>query len=175
MACDGSFTFDRKANRVDRLTLRRAETRRPGPIEAGLDVKSVLTVDPGPGHPVEAARRRRLRRPGRRGPRPAATSSCSPPPTASTRLLHDRDWHLYWDDARQVVLKRLDRGELVAQCNLADGPNAGKGRHQDLDQFRDDLRKALGDRFVQFVGQGEVDGDPGRRVPLQGHRPGAAG
>src|SRR6202011_673494 len=35
MACDGTFTFDRKATRVARLPLRRAETRRAGPIEAG--------------------------------------------------------------------------------------------------------------------------------------------
>ena len=73
-----------------------------------------------------------------------------------------------------MVLKRLDRGEMVAQCNLAVGPNAGKGRHQDLGQFRDDLRKALGDRFVQFVGQGEVDGAPAGgfryKVTVQGRQ-----
>ena len=77
-----------------------------------------------------------------------------------------------------MVLKRLDRGELVAQCNLAVGPNAGKGRHQDLGQFRDDLRKALGDRFVRFVGEGEVDGAPAGgfryKVTVQG-RQGDAG
>ena len=44
MACDGSFTFDRRSNRVASLTLRRAETRAAGPVEAGLDVKSTLTV-----------------------------------------------------------------------------------------------------------------------------------
>ena len=49
---------------------------------------------------------------------------------------------------------------MVAQCNLAAGPGAGKGRHQDLAQFRDDLRRSLKQRFVQFLGAGEVDGDP---------------
>jgi hypothetical protein len=48
----------------------------------------------------------------------------------------------------------------VAQCNLTAGPNAGKGRHQDLEQFRDDIRKSLGGRFGHFLGAGEVDGDP---------------
>jgi hypothetical protein len=99
-------------------------------------------------------------------------------PDGKYTLVHDRDWHLFWDDAREIVLKRLDRGELVAQCNLADGPNAGKGRHQDLAQFREDLRKALADRFVKFVGQGEVDGHPAGgfryKVTVQG-RQGDAG
>ncbi len=79
-------------------------------------------------------------------------------PDGKYTLLHDRDWHIYWDDDRQAVFKRLDRGEMVAQCNIAAGPDAGKGRHQDLAQFRDDLKKALGTRFVRVVGQGEVDG-----------------
>ncbi len=159
MACDGSFTFDREANRVGRLTLRRAETRRAGPIEAGLDVKSVLTV---------ARTSADLARPlddealiaRADGPSPGRDLLLFNAPDGKYTLLHDRDWHLFWDDAREVVLKRLDRGEMVAQCNLSAGPNAGKGRHQDLGQFRDDIRKALGDRFVEVVGQGEVEGAP---------------
>ncbi len=62
---------------------------------------------------------------------------------------------------------------VVAQANLSLGPNAGKGRHQDLEQFRDDIRRALGRRFGQFVGAGEVDGDPAGgfryKVTVQGH------
>jgi hypothetical protein len=75
-------------------------------------------------------------------------------------LRHDRGWHTYWDDTRLTVLKRLDRGVVVAQCNLTVGPNAGKGRHQDLEQFRADIRRALGRRFGEFLGEGEVGGDP---------------
>jgi len=174
MACDGGFTFDRKANRVARLTLRRAETRRPGPVEAGLDVRSVLIVaraEAAPGSPPADDAAALAATTGRDLLRFAA-------PDGKFSLVHDRDWHLYWDDARQVVLKRLDRGELVAQCNITDGPNAGKGRHQDLGQFRDDLRKALGERFVRVVGEGEVDGAPAGgfryKVSVQG-RQGDAG
>ena len=75
-------------------------------------------------------------------------------------MLHDRHWHTYWDDPKLTVLKRLEDGKVVAQCNLATGPSAGKGRHQDLTQFRDDIRRSLKQRFVQFLGAGEVDGDP---------------
>jgi hypothetical protein len=59
-----------------------------------------------------------------------------------------------------MVLKRLEGGRVVAQCNLAVGPAAGRGRHQDPAQFRDDVRRGLKQRFVQFLGAGEVDGDP---------------
>jgi hypothetical protein len=160
IACSGSFTFDRKAARVSKLVLERAEVRSPGPVEAGLDLKSTLTVTRAAA-PVPAAladevvARLDL---DKRDPRRALLRLA--PPGGKYTLLHDRAWHIYWDDSRLTVLKRMEGGEVIAQCNLSAGPAAGKGRHQDLDQFRDDLRRSLGQRFAQFLGVGEVDGDP---------------
>ena len=158
MACDGSFTFDRKAGRVARLDLRRAETRRPGPVESGLDVKSTLSVARADATAAEAALDDDLAAVARADATPGRDLLLFRSPDGKYTLLHDRDWHIYWDDPRQAVFKRLDRGEMVAQCNIAAGPDAGRGRHQDPAQFRDDLKKALGTRFVRFVGQGEVEG-----------------
>ena len=81
-------------------------------------------------------------------------------PGGKATLLHDRHWHTFWEDPKLIVLKRLDGGQVIAQCNLMVGPDAGKGRHQDPNQFRDDIRRALKQRFVQFLGAGEVDGNP---------------
>lgn len=160
MACDGSFTFDRKANFVSALNLRRAETRAPGPIEAGLDVKSTLAVErasaPASGLLADADLVAKAV-----APNPGNDLLLFESPDGKYTMLHDRAWHLYWDDARQVVLKRLDRGEMVAQANFMVGPDAGKGKHQDPQQFREDVRKALGARFEAIVGQGEVDGVEG--------------
>jgi hypothetical protein len=127
-------------------------------VEAGLDVKSTLTVVRRParnvpvlddtaiaGFTLDAAPQRQL------------LQLISP--DRKYNLLHDRQWHTYWDDPKLVVLKRLDKEKVMAQCNLAAGPAAGKGRHQDLAQFRDDLRRSLKERFVEFLGAGEVDGD----------------
>jgi hypothetical protein len=95
-------------------------------------------------------------------------------PDGKYALQHDRDWHIYWDDSKLTVLKRLDHGEVVAQCNLNIGPKVPAGKHQDPDQFRDDVRRALGGRFVQFVGVGEVEGDPAGgfryKVAVQGRQ-----
>jgi hypothetical protein len=159
ITCEGSLNFDRAAGLVDRLEVNRVENRRPGPVEAGLDVKSTLRV---------------VRRPIRSAPEledsaiSGFTLDTSPPhqllqlisPDRKYNLLHDRHWHTYWDDRKLVVLKRLENDKVVAQCNLAAGPSAGKGKHQDLAQFRDDLRHSLKQRFVQFLGAGEVGGDP---------------
>lgn len=170
--CDGEFTFDRKANRVSKLTLNRSETRKPGPIEAGLDIKSTLTVErtqaDAPAELADSA----LEGLGLDKPQPERELLVYQSPSGKFELLHDRDWHIYWDDARLAVLKRLEKGEFTAQCNLAAGPNAGKGRHQAPGQFRDDVKRALGARYRAILAEGEVDGvDAGNyryRVAAQG-------
>ena len=76
-------------------------------------------------------------------------------PDGKYNLLHDRRWHTFWDDPKLVVLKRFDKGRVIAHCNLATGPSVGKGKHQDPGQFRDDIRRSLKERFVQFLGAGK--------------------
>ena len=155
----GTFGFDRRAGRVDALDIERAEVRKAGPVEAGLDVKSTLTV-----------RRTGVEAPGELSDevlkdvpldvRPERELLTFLSPDGKYSFIHDRDWHIYWDSERQTVLKRLTKGEVVATCNLSRGPNAGKGRHQDPKQLRDDIKRAAGSRFVEFLGEGTVDGAP---------------
>jgi hypothetical protein len=157
--CEGSLTFDRRSARIDHLDLNRVETRQAGPVEAGLDIKSTLTVNRQAAEPPPALSDAAL----------AGLSLEITParellklemPGGTATLLHDRHWHMFWEDPKLIVLKRLNGGQVIAQCNLAPGPHAGQGRHQDTTQFRDDIRRGLKKRFVQFLGAGEVDGNP---------------
>lgn len=156
---DGSFAFDRKAGRVESLEVRRAEVRRPGPVEAGLDIKSTLKVARrGIETPSELSAANLSGVPTDVDPERELLAFRSP--DGKYQLVHDRDWHIDWDSERQTILKRLEKGRFVAQCNLAAGPNAGKGRHEDPARLRDDIKKAAGARFVALVGEGTVDGAP---------------
>jgi hypothetical protein len=159
MICEGSLTFDRRSARIDHLDLNRVETRQAGPVEAGLDIKSTLTVSRQAAEPPAALSDAAL----------AGLSLEITParellrlemPGGTATLLHDRHWHMFWEDPKLIVLKRLNGGQVIAQCNLTPGPHAGQGRHQDTTQFRDDIRRGLKKRFVQFLGAGEVDGSP---------------
>jgi hypothetical protein len=159
MSCDGFFTFDRQAALIDHLDLNRIENRQPGPIEAGLEYKSTLTINRQAAEPPRTLADASL----------AGLSLQITPqrellkldlPGGKATLLHDRNWDKFWVDRKLIVLKRLSGNQVIAQCNLMLGPNAGKGRHQDPAQFRDDIRRALKQRFVRFIGAGEVDGHP---------------
>jgi hypothetical protein len=158
VTCDGFLTFDRRMGWIDWLELHRAEARRPGPVEAGLDVKSTLTMTRQAEQPPAT-----LTEPALAGIpleiTPLTERLLLIAPDSKSSLLHDRHWHMFWDDPKLIVLKRLEGSQVVAQCNIAVGPPAGKGRHQDPAQFRDEIRRALRHRFVQFLGAGQVDGD----------------
>ncbi len=155
----GLLTFDRKAKRITKIDLTRDETRTQGLVEFGLGVKSTLTIERTACEtPKELSDEAIGTLPGDDDPRREWLLLAAP--DAKYSLEHDRDWHLTRENPKQIVLKRVEKGELVAQCNLSVGPNAGKGRHQDLDEFRADVKKALGARFLQVVGTGDVEGGP---------------
>src|SRR5205807_7706708 len=99
MACDGSFTVDRKAGRIDRLTLRRAEARRAGPVEGGLDIKSTLTLARDDAETSAELTDRALERVVL-NPGPGREDLLLLPPGWAYSLRHDRALHGYWDDPR---------------------------------------------------------------------------
>jgi hypothetical protein len=160
MTCDGLLGFDRRLGWIDRLEINRNESRRPGPIEGGVDAKSTLSVTREAETPPAM-----LQDAGLAGHSLAVDSRSErlvqDAPDEKSSFVHDRSWHAFWGDTKTMVLKRLEGARVVAQCNLAVAPPAGRGRHQDPAQFRDEVRHVLGRRFVDFIGSGEVDGDPG--------------
>lgn len=159
MTCKGRLIFDRRAGMVTGMDLDRTESRVPGAVEAGLDLKSTLRVRRAASKPTAELS-------------DAAIAKLSPEATPARlllqliapdgryNLLHDRSWHTYWDDRKLVVLKRFDGGRVDAQCNLIYGPTVAKGKRQDVKEFEADVRRALGQRFGNVIGGGEVDGDP---------------
>jgi hypothetical protein len=159
IGCEGFATFDRQASRIDHVDLNRVETRQPGPVEAGLDLKSTLTVSRDPAEPSEPLSDAALANVPLAISRQSELLRVTAPGGRAT-LLVDRDWHIFWEDSRLSVLKRLDGGQVIAQCNLMAAPSAGKGRHQDPGQFQDDIRRGLKERFVRFLGAGEIGGHP---------------
>jgi hypothetical protein len=65
------------------------------------------------------------------------------------RFNYDRRWYLTSEDPKLSVWRLLDRGELVAQCNMSPLP-AGK-KPATLAEFQRDVQNSLGKNFGQFV------------------------
>jgi hypothetical protein len=67
------------------------------------------------------------------------------------RLRHSRNWYVFHAvlDAppRVAILRLVEQGSLVCQCNLSPIPDAAPGEHTPVEQFEQDIQTALGKSF----------------------------
>lgn len=79
-------------------------------------------------------------------------------------LLQDRRWFVMTDRYDVAVMRLIDRGDLVAQCNVSKLPGLPKGEQLTLEGFQQDVKKSLGKSFAQFLEASEDKNDSGIRV-----------
>ena len=151
----GSYRYDLKEDFLTHLELTQTEKRTVGAVSPGLDVTAKVTLDRSPatgsgrltetlitGIPLEPEER---------------LTQLSLDLPWNVRLRHARDWHVFHVRSQVAVLRLLERGRLVAQCNVTPVASAGPGRHTPGDEFQADIRTALGDRLKEFEETGPVD------------------
>jgi hypothetical protein len=84
------------------------------------------------------------------------------------QLQHSRDWHLFqavYDGGAPVAILRLmEDGSLLAQCNLSPAPSLAPGETTPLKQFESDIQQSLGERFGEIAGSEEIPAGDGRKI-----------
>jgi len=83
---------------------------------------------------------------------------------ADFRLIHDRRWRSMIDRHDLSVFRLVDRGDLIAQCNISELPEFEPGRHLSLDEFRADVQQKLEQQFGQIVEASQTEGENGQRI-----------
>jgi hypothetical protein len=146
---DGRLVYDRKQKLVTRIELTQTEKRSIGAVSPGLDViaKALLT-------------RSLVARPVRLTDEDLAGLSLEAndasrllmfdAPAWNVRFYHDRRWHLFHQTSESALLRLLDRGGLIAQCNIKKLPDAEPGQHVSQEQFLADIERTLGKNFRQI-------------------------
>lgn len=155
MTITGRLTFNREQGFVDFLRVERDESRRPGNVEAGLEIHSKLEVRRSVMDTIPESLSDESKRTWPGVVEPEHLRLFWSEPSGLFTLEHARDWHVTWTDTQETVMKRVDRGgAVVAQFNLKKGAVVQPGHHQDPQQFRDDVQKAMGQRFRRIFGEG---------------------
>jgi hypothetical protein len=72
-------------------------------------------------------------------------------PSGGFEMLMDRRWHVMIEREDVSVLRRVDRGDLIAQCNISALPQLEKGETFSMVDFQQDVKRALADHFGEFV------------------------
>lgn len=156
------YRFDLARGRLVYLAMLIKEKRAVGHIGPGLDTVAKLIVSMTPieksshlTQEVVARTKAELT--------PDAESLDYAAVSGQFRFPYDRRWHLTVDDAKLAILRLMDKGELVAQCNVSILPSEKKSPVT-LAEFQQDVQTSLGKNFGQFTNASQSTNEAGYAV-----------
>ncbi len=165
----GKLNFNLQQRAVTWLTLAFQENRAIGHAQPGFEALTTLKLVSAPIRPAAELADQALA-----GLSLAAGSGQTllelTNEAARFQLLHDRRWQVMLERQDATILRLVDRGDLIAQCNVSPRPPLGKGEQLTLEGFQDDVKRALGKNFEQVVAGAEevTDGIRVLRVVVAG-------
>jgi len=155
--------YSMQSRRLDDVEVIYMEKRGASPSSPGVDVTAKVRIQLAPlKHSVALA--------------PEVLDGVSLEPAPENQLLeyissgrkfqlnHDRLWYVAQEDPTSTVLRRVDEGDLIAQCNVTVLSSIKKDRRTTLPKFQEDIKKALGENFGQFVSATEEQDKSGQWV-----------
>ena len=144
----GHFLFDLKQHCLTRFELTQNETRSVGAVTPGLKVtaKAILERTPSDHSGLNELAAEAVPR----EPKPELLLLAMDARDWGVKLYHDRLWHLFHQGTTVAVLRLMDKGSLVAQCNVSPIGPAPAGKHIGEQQFQEDVQKAIGTEFKKI-------------------------
>ena len=134
----GSLVFDRREQLIQMLECRLTEKRSPGPVSPGIAATVEVQWTQSPDESEVAL------------PSEADPGTFEQPLVLTTpwRLIlrHSREWHLFNQTERVLMLRQIRFGALVSQCNISAGVIVPPGEHTPDAEFRSDVEKAVSSR-----------------------------
>jgi hypothetical protein len=159
------YRFDRRTKRIDWLGMLVKELREGSFVEVGVDVVSRLAIKITPAEEPAGLADAAL----------AKLTLKSTPKLADLhyeslqgdwRCLYDRRWFTRPQQFKNpvTIMRLLDRGMLVGQWNLSSAPRRDPDKLVSLEEFQEDVRRALGKSFGELVEAGQSSNTAGYRV-----------
>ncbi|HEX5472752.1 MAG TPA: hypothetical protein VFW73_12750 [Lacipirellulaceae bacterium] len=146
----GVYLFDRKLRRITRLNLAIREKRSIGGATPGVNAVAKVQVKIDP---IETSSHLS-------DPLVAKSIAAAHTPLSDLlyessklgfRIKYDRQWFVTAEGREAVTFRRVDGGDLVAQCTVTALPPKSEGRQTTLDQFQKDIVFSLGKNFGELV------------------------
>lgn len=155
------FKYDVKDQRMTQFAILVKEKRAVGHVGPGLDTVAKLLISIRPIAKSEGLTAEALKAiPAKLSPELSRLHYTSQRGRFS--FDYDRRWYLTNDDPKLAVWRLLDRGALVAQCNMS--PLSPKKELLKLPEFQRDVQQSLGKNFGQFVKATKTTNEAGYTV-----------
>ena len=146
----GKYRFDLKTKRIDWFAMLTKEDRDKSQVAVGFDVavRFQMTITPE-ATPPELAKEELA------GLDVEPTADLSElryeSPQGGWQITYDRQWYLNSNDQENAVLKLVRQGAIACQCNIAALPQREPDKLVSLEEYQEDVRRALDKDFGQFV------------------------
>jgi hypothetical protein len=150
----GVYLYDRQARRVTRFNLAVRELRSIGSATPGVDAVAKLQIRVEPLTNSEKLSDAAVAKDSVAARRPARDLIFESAPLG-LRFAHDRHWFVTSEQRETVTMRRVESGDLIAQCTLAALPAKSAGRQASLEQFQKDVTYSLGKNFGEMVSSRE--------------------
>lgn len=159
---DGTLTYDLATNWISAVKLTVREQRAIGHIGPGLNVTCKLDMQIKPITTADLPRE--LTAPIEPASDAAQRQLAFIAPSKTFRFDYDRRWHIMHEAPELVSLRLVDKGELVAQCNLSPLAPVAADKVQSLETFKQNVQKSIGEHFGSFTAERETTNTAGHRV-----------
>jgi hypothetical protein len=159
IALNGQLAWDRKKGHIRQAKVTQVEERAVGAVSPGMKVTATMYVDrqvssvsgPLTRETIEAI-------PINAEPKHLALTFDSP---WNLQFAFGRNWHIFHQTQDVAVLRLMEAGSLVAQCNVSKVPSAAPGQHTPEQQFVADIQTALGSQLQKIVSADPVESEDG--------------
>ena len=157
------YRFDFRTRRINWFGLAVHEKRTEGHALQGFDLVARLQMQIFPKaqseHLSEAAPEDLSLE-----PTPELTQLSYQPPGGGWQFTYDRRWFVTVDEHDQAVLRLVDGGDGVANCTVSSLAKLADGKEVTRAQFQEDIKRALGESFGQFLSAGQWAGATNYRI-----------
>jgi len=157
------YQFDLDRQRITWFGLLVQEDRSAGPVDTGFDVVARMQMRITPGsrseHLTDGALANVSLEPTTKSTELSYVSS-----GGGWHFSHDRRWSVITEEEGQAVLRFIDRGDKLAQCNVALMAEAPEAKEPTLEEFESDVSRGLSGNFESFVRASQRHSDADYRV-----------
>lgn len=155
----GEMTFDRQSRILRKLKATLKEKRSSGTVSPGLDILAEIEWTQSEAKDASGL--------------PESIPSSNPDRrqlllTLVTPwrilMLHDRSWYVFHETNDMVMLRMLNAGSLVAQCNISSAPLLSPGSFTPEDKFLEEVQKSVNERGGAITGSNVTTDRNGWRI-----------
>jgi len=159
----GKLNFDLKQRAVTWLTVACKENRAVGHAQPGFEVVTTLRLVSAPVKAVAELSDKALANLPLKASQPQLLIDLASE-AGGFQLTHDRRWSVLFERGDATVLRLVDRGDLIAQCNISPVAPLGSGEQLTLEGFQADVKRVLGKNFEQIAEASEEASDAQIRI-----------